>query len=269
VHRILKFGLAALVAFAAIVAAMALFQDQLLFPTHAVARAQPLPGGAQRISLERPGGVRLSGVHIPPATGSNQARTLVLGFGGNAWNGDDVASYLHELYPQAHVVVFHYRGYRPSTGSPSAQALIEDAPDVLGAAVERVMPQRTVAVGFSIGSAIAARLARPPRVDGLILVTPFDSLKAVAGDLYPWLPVNLLFRHEMDAVEMLSGAQLPVAIVSAGSDEIIPTARTDALREQLSTVVYDRSIKGAGHNDIYGRSDFQQAMRDAFEAVAN
>ena len=55
-------------------------------------------------------------------------RTLILGFGGNAWNGSDVAAYLHQIFPQADVIAFHYRGYRPSTGSPSAEALLADAP---------------------------------------------------------------------------------------------------------------------------------------------
>ena len=67
--------------------------------------------------------------------------TLILGFGGNAWNGQDVAEYLHELFPDEDVVAFHYRGYAPSTGSPSAEALIADAPLVYDFAVERVKPQ--------------------------------------------------------------------------------------------------------------------------------
>lgn len=267
-RKILKNGLAVLLALAAVVALMAWSQDQLLFPTHAVAPAEPLPGGARRISLDRPGGVRLSGIHIA-ATGQPEARTLVLGFGGNAWHGDDVASYLHQLYPHADVVVFHYRGYRPSTGTPSAQALLEDAPKVLEAALEQVKPKRTIGVGFSIGSAVAAHLAASPKLDGLILVTPFDSLKAVAADLYPWLPVNLLFRHEMNALEGLGESRLPVAIVAAERDEIIPPARTQALRSKVPRLVFDRTIAGAGHNDVYWRSDFQQAMREALETLAN
>jgi uncharacterized protein len=264
-----KFGLAILLLFAAFVTAMAWSQDELLFPTHAVGPPDPLPPGAERISFEGPGGVRLHGVHIPPASRSDEPRTLVLGFGGNAWNGENVASYLHELYPRAHIAAFHYRGYRPSTGRPSAQALVQDAPLVLDSAIERVKPQKVVAVGFSIGSAVATSLAKRPDVDGLILVTPFDSMKALARDLYPWLPVGLLFRHEMDAVEFLDGTKVPVAIVAAERDDIISPRRTQALRERVPNLIYDRTIAGAGHNDIYARSDFQQAMREALVTVTD
>lgn len=246
---------------------MAWSQDDVIFPVHAVPEAGPLPRGAARMELRTADGETLHGVHIPPASGNSGPRTLVLGFGGNAWNGEDVASYLHEIYPRAHVVTFHYRGYRPSTGRPSAKALLADAPLVLDAAVERVKPARTVVAGFSIGSGIAAGLAERKGVDGLILVTPFDSLKAVAASLYPWLPVGVLFSHEIDAAAALEGSAVPVAVLAAQRDEIIPPKRTDALRKRVPNLVFDRTIAGAGHNDVYHRSDFHQAMREAFDAL--
>ncbi|HUG46195.1 MAG TPA: hypothetical protein VMK31_06770, partial [Sphingomicrobium sp.] len=262
----LRYGLAALFLFGAFVAVMALSQDDLLFPTSAVPPPGPLPAGAERFSIHIPAKERLHGVHIPPSAPVEGARTLVLGFGGNAWNGADVASYLHQLYPFAHTVAFHYRGYSPSTGRPSAQALLADAPLVLDSAIERVEPERVLVVGFSIGSGIAASLAQRP-VDGAILVTPFDSLTAVARDLYPWLPVGLLFRHEMNAAEYLQGSEVPVAMLAAERDDIIPPERTEALRGKAGKLVYDRTIAGAGHNDLYGRAEFEKAMQEAFAAL--
>jgi uncharacterized protein len=195
-------------------------------------------------------------------------RTLILGFGGNAWNAQDVASYLHDLYPEAEVVAFHYRGYRPSAGSPSAQALLADAPLVYDFAVGEVKPTQTIAVGFSIGSGIAARLAAERPVDGLILVTPFDSLKAAAQALYPWAPIGPFFQHEIDAAAALERSKVPVAIIAGERDDLILPARTAALRRRSANLVFDRVIAGASHNDIYGRSDFQESMREALTAVS-
>lgn len=242
------------------------FQTQMMFPTHAVPPPGPLPGGSERVKIAA-GDNTLHGVHIAPAGGAAGKRTLIIGFGGNAWNGEDVATYLHGVFPSADVVAFHYRGYRPSTGSPSSEALIEDAPQVYDFAVARVRPERTIAVGFSIGSGVAASLARERPVDGLILVTPFDSLKEVAGDLYPFLPIGALFRHDMDAAAALKGSQVPAAIIAAERDEIISPCRTEALRPAVGNLVFDRTIPGAGHNDIYQRSDFQAAMREAVTAL--
>lgn len=238
------------------------FQSHLIFPTHAVAAAGPFPKGAKRLSVKSADGSELAGIHIPPdhAVGD---RTLVLGFGGNAWNGQDVAEYLHELYPDADVVAFHYRGYKPSKGSPSAEGLIADAPLVYDAAVELVKPVRTIAVGFSIGCGIASQLATARKLDGLILVTPFDSLKAVAQSMFPWIPLGPFFSHEIDAAAAIRKVDLPVAIIAAQRDEIVPTDRTDALRKVASNLIFDRTIPRSGHNDIYTRSDFQDAMREA------
>jgi len=247
------------------------FQTHLIFPTHAVPRAGPMPREAEELSLRTIDGQSLKGVLIPPdQVAPDQIapdRTLILGFGGNAWNGQDVAEYLHELLPDATVVAFHYRGYQPSGGSPSAEALIADAPLLFDLAVERVKPKRTIAIGFSIGSGIAAQLAAQRRLDGLILVTPFDSLKAVAQSMYPWIPIGQFFSHEVEAVTPLEQSRVPVAIFSGECDEIVPAERTDALRKRVKNLVFDRTIVGAGHNDIYARSEFQLAMRDALDRL--
>ncbi|NUT00862.1 MAG: alpha/beta hydrolase [Sphingomonas sp.] len=234
---------------------------------HAVAAAGPLPPGAERLQVKTPDGEVLHGVFFPGPAQTDAPKTLVLGFGGNAWNGQDVGSYLHELYPDVDVVAFHYRGYWPSTGKPSAEALLADAPLVYDATIAKVRPERTIAVGFSIGSGVAASLANRRRVDGLILITPFDSLKAVASSLYPWFPVGPFFKHEINSVEGLRGSAVPVAIVAGERDEIIPAERTSALRNGVPNLVFDRTITRAGHNDIYTRSEFQAAMDEAFEAV--
>src|SRR5688500_15456857 len=128
---------------------MASLQTQMLFPTNIVGTAGPLQAVARQVQTVSADGTDLHGVHIP-ASGGRGVRTLVLGFGGNAWNGSDVAVYLHELYPQADVVAFHYRGYKPSKGSPSAEALIADAPLVHDFAVQLVKPKRVIVAGMSI-----------------------------------------------------------------------------------------------------------------------
>src|SRR5688500_14576890 len=121
--------------------------NEMLFPTHAVGSPGPLPASAQGVTVKTPDGDVLHGVHIPAAV-QRGPRVLVLGFGGNAWNGSDVAGFLHQLYPDAEVITFHYRGYRPSSGKPSAKALLADAPLVLQFASDNVQPEITIAAGF-------------------------------------------------------------------------------------------------------------------------
>jgi len=123
----------------------------------------------------------------------------------------------------------------------------------------RMRCEHQIADGLGIGLAC--------NLDGLILVTPFDSLKSVAQSVYPWLPIGPIFRHEIDAASALDGAKAPVAIIAAERDQIVPAARTAALRLRIPDLVFDRTIHGAGHNDIYARSEFQEAMRAALAAI--
>jgi fermentation-respiration switch protein FrsA (DUF1100 family) len=255
-------------AYAGICAAVFFLQTSMLFPVGQVAAAGPLPPGATRLRLDAVSGEPLAGLHIPPLPGTGEGPpALILGFGGNAWNADEMAAYLHDLYPQADVVAFHYRGYPPSAGSPGAAALREDALAIFDWAAPRFAGRRKIAVGFSIGSGVAAFLASKRPLDGAILVTPFDSLAAAAAAHFPWLPVRLLFRHEMPAAQDLQGVRTPVAIVAAANDEVIPPARTEALRQAIPHPAFDRTIAGAGHNDIYQRADFRAAMHEALASI--
>ncbi|MFN4088371.1 MAG: alpha/beta hydrolase [Alphaproteobacteria bacterium] len=259
------------VAYLAVVAIMFAAQTWLLFPTGLAGMSRPpLPASAERLTAVAADGSALAGVRIPPRASPEGEPLILLGFGGNAWNAESVALYLHGLFPSAEAVAFHYRGYAPSEGRPSAAGIIADAPLVHDAAIDG-RTARVVAVGFSIGSGAAAALARERAVAGLILVTPFDSLAALAADLYPWLPVRPLMRHRMPVADLLREVDAPVAVVAAERDAIVPPRRTAALKPAIRNLVHDETVAGAGHNDLYGMSAFADAMAVALrriEAVA-
>jgi pimeloyl-ACP methyl ester carboxylesterase len=263
----LKLLLIPLVAYLAILALLYFAQTSLLFPARMVQGTGGLPPAAASLTLATPDGDRLHGLHMPPVRQSAGERLIILGFGGNAWNAAAAAQYLHDLYPDADVVAFHYRGYAPSSGSPSAEALLSDAPLIYDFVRERLGSERIVAAGFSIGSGVAAHLASRRKLAGLILVTPFDSLVDVARSQYPWLPVRLLFRHPMTPAEDLRRSDTPTAIIAAGRDTLIPPGRTDRLRDAVPLLVFDRTIESAGHNDLYDRREFRLAMVDALASV--
>ena len=264
----LALGLAAL--YAAVVAAMFFAQTQLLFPTAlaGVARVR-LPASAQRLEVGTPDGEVLVGVRIPAAEGegSDGRAPTLLGFGGNAWNADAVALHLHGLFPDREVVAFHYRGYAPSTGKPSAEALLSDSVVVFDRLPqEHASGRGVVAVGFSIGAGMAAYLARHRPAAGLVLVTPFDSLEALAQDLYWWAPVGPLLRHRMPTVDFVRGSPVPTALIVAERDAIVPARRSMPLRAAIENLVFEGSID-AGHNDLYGRPAFAAAMREGLARI--
>lgn len=245
----------------------ALLQDRLLFPRWAIGSGPALPAGAERLALMVEPDAELSGVHLPAEESPPEGAPLVLGFGGNAWRADDLAIHLRSIYPDRDIVAFHYRGYAPSTGSPSARAILADALAIHDHVRTRLAPDRIVAVGVSLGAGPAVHLARHRPIAGLILVTPFDSLAAMARQHYPWLPIRLLLRHRMDVAGDLSALETPVAVIVAAQDTVVPPARTEAVRSAAGRLVLDRVIAGAGHNDIYDRPEYGNAMQQALALI--
>ena len=200
------------------------------------------------------------------ANGNAEDAPLLLGFGGNAWNAANVALNLHDLFPDAEVVVFHYRGYWLSAGRPSAEALLTDSLQIF----EQLRPGRAravVAVGFSIGCGVAAYLAQHRPLAGMILFTPFDSLEALAREHYWWAPVGLLLRHQMPTIDFIRHTSLPTAFISAGRDAVVPLRRSEPLRLAIPNLIFDRMITDSGHNDLYDHPAFKGAMREALARI--
>jgi pimeloyl-ACP methyl ester carboxylesterase len=265
---LLKIAAGLAVLYLAFALLITLLQDQLLFPRWAMGSGEvSLPARAERISIEVPDVGPLVGTVMPAAGTPPAGSARLLGFGGNAWDADALALYLHSLFPNRDVVTFHYRGYGPSAGRPSTDAILEDAERIHEELLATFGGGRTVVVGLSLGAGPAAHLASLRSVDGLILVTPFDSIEALAGDLYPWLPVRMLLRHRMDVAGAVNRASAKVAIIAAERDEIVPARRTEALRRSSRNLVLDRIIPGVGHNDIYNSRDFVEAMREALSLI--
>ncbi len=263
----LKFAGGVATLYLIVVVLIALLQDKLLFPRWAMRAGAPLPATAERLVVGVGSDEQLVGVRLPPEGQRSEARSLVLAFGGNAWNANDLAVHLHSIFAGRDIVAFHYRGYPPSSGGPSARAILDDAVRIHDEIVSLLTPDRIIAVGLSVGAGPAAHLAKSRPIDGLILVTPFDSLGDLARAHYPWLPVGVLLRHRMDVASDLMSVLAPVALIAAADDTIVPPSRTDGVRRSVRNLIADRVITNASHNDIYDRIEYRRAMQEALSLI--
>jgi len=100
----------------------------------------------------------------------------------------------------------------------------------------------------------------------MILVTPFDSLEAVARDLYWWAPVGLLLRNRMPTIEFVRGSLVPTSLIIAERDAIVPARRSAPLRTAIRNLVFERTID-AGHDDFYDHPEFAEAMQGALARI--
>jgi uncharacterized protein len=177
-----------------------------------------------------------------------------------------MAIYLNGLFPNHDVVAFHYRGYSPSSGRPSTQALLADSVVIFDQMSNGSPAKPIIAVGFSIGAGVAVYLARHRPIAGLILVTPFDSLEALAREHYWWAPIGLLLRHRMPTIDFIRDLPTPTAVIAAEHDRIVPARRSSPLKAAVVNLVLERTIE-AGHNDLYAHPAFAEAMHQSLARI--
>ena len=264
-HWLTALLLLGLAAYLLVAACLWLAQDALIFPRYAVGPAEHvLPKGTERLELRTAEGHRLVGNLV---RAREPSRGLLLGFTGNAWNADDFTVFLAHRLRDLDIAAFHYRGYAPSEGRPGEAALVADAVAAYDHLVERLRPQRVLFAGFSIGSGVAAALAAARPADGLLLVTPFDSIEAIARTRYPWLPVGRLLRHPFRSDRHLADLELPTAVIIASHDRVVPAARTMALLRVLRRPVFVETVPDSTHGGLYHTAEIDEVLRRAVAAL--
>ena len=190
---------------------------------------------------------------------------LVIYYGGNA---EELSWQMAEPWPAGwSLALVNYRGYGESGGNPSEAALFGDALAVFDALVQRpdVDASRVVVVGRSLGSGVATYLAAERPVAAVVLISPYDSMTAVARRHYPWLPVGMLLKHPFESASRAPGIRAPLLAIAGGRDGIVPPAHSRRLVEAWGGPKRLVEIGGAGHNDIFGAPQFWPAI-DAFPA---
>jgi uncharacterized protein len=217
----------------------------------------------QRIEIAT-SGARLEGWWIDNPHATTPA--VVLYFGGNAEDVLYTASEARKLDARA-VLVVNYRGYGGSTGKPAQQSLYDDGLAVYDYAIERgVPPEHIVVMGRSLGSSVASMLAGARAVRAAVLITPFDSLAAVAAGHYPFVPVRLLLRHPFPSTDWARRTRARVLMLAADQDTIVPASHAQALFETWAGEKQIQVLPGTGHNDIAGHPDYY-ARINAFLAA--
>jgi pimeloyl-ACP methyl ester carboxylesterase len=198
-------------------------------------------------------------VQVSVVTRERAGPRALIYFGGNA---EDVSRNLPEFteaFPEYAVYLLNYRGFGGSGGSPSEEAIAEDALALFDQ-VYASHPQISL-IGRSLGSGVAVRLASQRPVQQLILVTPYNSLEEIATRQYPWLPVQWLLKDRFESGKYAAHIRVPTLLLAASNDEVIPRASTQRLLENFPQgVAVLRVVPDSGHNSISDRAQYLQWM---------
>ena len=248
------------------------------------------------LHLKTSDGISLHGWYIP----ATRPRGMVLFLHGNAGNIShrlDSVQMFHRLGYST--LIFDYRGYGSSSGTPSEQGSYLDAEAAWRYLTEqRHVPScRIVLFGESLGGAVAAWLAGTSRDTllakpadcgsgceaaipapeasqrrvmaarqkpaALVVASGFTSVPDLAQHIYPYLPVRWLARIRYDTRENLRTVAAPVLIAHSPEDDIIPFEHGRALYAAANPPKQFLELAG-GHNDgfIFMRESWVKVLGD-------
>lgn len=225
---------------------MYLSQEKLVFYPSPLAPGPPPDPAAHDVELVTSDGVRLHGWVFE----AREPRAVLVFCHGNAGNvaGRAGAARLFREMGLT-VVLFDYRGYGRSAGTPSEEGTYLDALAAYDhARTLESSSGRIVLFGESLGGAVAIELASQREVARLVVESTFTSVPDLAATLYAWLPVRLLARVRYDNASKIGALEPPLLIVHSPEDELVPFSHATRLLS-LAPPATELLRTSGGHND--------------------
>ena len=199
-----------------------------------------------------------------------EVRGTIVVFHGNAGSAMDRLYYVAALEPLGYrVLLAEYPKYGARGGALGEPSLVSDAVATVKALKQQFNGPLYV-WGESLGCGVATGVASENSlaIDGVVLITPWNNLPALAQSIYWFLPAKWLVKDSYDNAANLKHYNKPVAVLMADSDEIIPNKQTLAFYESISTPKRLWVFKNAGHNS-WPISPVEKWWREVTEFVGN
>jgi hypothetical protein len=198
----------------------------------------------------------------------------VLYFGGSSFRLDIEGQPVVTALARAgmDVMIFDYRGYGRSDGTPTAALMRSDA-QALARFARSKAHGPLVVYGLSLGSFVASAVAETEPVDALVLEGTATNAQDMVDHRFPWyakLVARPKFSAEVasiDNVKALRGYQGPLLVLSGEDDEMMPPSLQRSLYEQVPTTRKAmRLFAGYGHKGLIESPEFTGVLRDFLAA---
>lgn len=212
-------------------------------------------------------------LHVWIRTPEKKRRAVLLHFHGNAENLSTHFYFVNWLGEHGiELILFDYRGYGLSEGTPSRDGLVQDGRAMIRYAVERAKQNQVplFILAQSLGGAVAipSVAEEQPPLNALIVESSFSSYRRVArkkvGEFwlawpFQW-PLSFLVSTNWQPEDYIGKITSPVLIIHGNRDAVVPFENGQILFSLLTTKEKDFwEVPGGGHCPaLRERSPFQQ-----------
>jgi uncharacterized protein len=269
----LKVVLAVLCTYAAIVAALYVFQDRLIYYPQMGRHVVTTPAASgiayDEFAISTEDGETLNAWWVP----APDPRGVVLLLPGNAGNISNRVEYALMFRRLGYnTLLLDYRGYGKSTGTPSEDGTYRDADAAWRWLTQtRAIPSNEIVVfGESLGGGVGSWLGHRYAPRALVLASTFTSATDLGAELYPFLPVRLISRFRYNTLRRLADVHVPVLVIHSRTDAVIPYSHGERLYAAANEPKAFLEIAG-GHNDsaVFMRREWIEALGTFLEGASS
>ncbi len=207
----------------------------------------------------------------------DEADPVVLFFGGQGFYLVQSSGYV-EAFAElpARALMWDYRGYGKSEGTPGVRTLKRDALAVYDYLVEelQVDPNQLVVHGHSLGTFIATFIAEQRTVGGVVLENPATNVREWGNTLIPWYLRAFVGFDFADVLRQennrrrIATIDVPLLIVAGSDDVITAPEMAETLYDDATTATKELVlVADGGHNELYATEAMQTAYRALLETV--
>jgi uncharacterized protein len=244
VHRV-RIPLALLVLSIALGLATRVVARRLLFRTER-ATATSIPSDTELETMVARDGVSVHALELPAPPGAR----VVVHFHNNSETMAGPLAMARALHARGlGVVLVEYRGYGLSSGAPEEEGLYRDAEAALDSLAARgIGPERVVLSGTSLGTGVAAEMARRGRGAALVLISPYTSIPDLVSDRAPLVPARWLVPDRFETLAKARAIDVPAIVIHGDADEVVPFWMGERVASALQKARFF-GVRGGGHGD--------------------
>ncbi|MCG7551073.1 alpha/beta fold hydrolase [Pseudoalteromonas sp. Of7M-16] len=217
--------------------------------------------------------VVLHGLHFDHAN----TKDTILYIPGNGMSVEkSVSSELIDIVKYDYdIVVFDRRGLGASNGTATISTLISDAQLSYEFSKSELGAEKLIVHGFSLGSFVAAQVAKSKPIDGLVMQGSATNVADWIDEAIPWYKKMLVDVQVDDVFFSVNNAQVlsdyyqgPLLVIGGGKDKQTPVSLSHRLYDASQSI--DKQIvisEEAGHYKMFDNKQVRAAYDEFLNKI--